>query len=280
MFVSNNWTDYKLIDSGDALRLESFGGFIFVRPDPVCIWEKSFPKKWDKAHAVYTRGAGGGGSWEFKEKIPSQWTINYTDLKFLIKPMGFKHMGVFPEQADNWDFLREKLKNAKSKKILNLFAYTGCASVAAASIGASVVHVDSSKSIINMAKENIKLNGLENAPVRFLVDDVKKFVQREIRRGNTYDGIILDPPSYGRGPKGETWKIEDELFPLLLEIKKLLSKTPLFVILNSYSTNLSTQAVDLCMQKVLGKSETGELCLKAENGDIVPTGVTSRWCGA
>src|SRR5574344_2800264 len=239
MFISNNWKDYELIDAGDGEKLERWGNVILCRPDPQAIWPKGDRSLWAKADAIYHRSASGGGEWEYRRDLPEKWTISYRDLTFKVSPTGFKHTGLFPEQAVNWDFMTEKIKNAgRPVKVLNLFAYTGGATVACASAGAEVTHVDSAKAMVERAGENVRLSGLTDAKVRYIIDDCLKFVRREIKRGRKYDAIIMDPPSFGRGPNGEMWKIEDNLFSLIRETKEVLSDNPLFYLLNSYTTGL------------------------------------------
>ena len=238
MLVSNEWKDYKVLKTSNGMKLESWKDIYLLRPDPVITWDLGDFSDY-KINAIYYRSNTGGGHWENKLKTPESWTVNYKDLKFLIKEMGFKHTGLFPEQAVNWDFCIEKIKNAKREvKVLNLFAYTGAATVACLYAGASVTHVDSSKGMIEWAKENIRINKLEDKSVRYLIDDVVKFVKREIRRGNKYDAIIMDPPSYGRGANGEVWAIEKDLEELIKLCKELLTNDFLFVIINTYSANL------------------------------------------
>ncbi len=244
MILSDKWNDYELIDASDGERLERWGKYILVRPDPQVIWKgaKQSPL-WKKADAEYSRSKTGGGNWS-KNTLPESWTIGYKDLRFKLKAMSFKHTGLFPEQAANWDYLRKIIsERGKGVKVLNLFAYTGGASVAAAAAGASVCHIDASKGMVAQAKENAALSGLADAPIRYIVDDCKKFIEREIRRQNTYDVIILDPPSYGRGPTGELWKLEENVDEFVSLCMKLLSKKPLAVIYNSYTTGLSASAV-------------------------------------
>ena len=284
MFYTEHWKDYELLDTSDGERLERWGSYILKRPDPQIIWKNSaIHKKWKTADAIYTRSAKGGGEWT-KNNLPEQWTISYGSLKFNLKPMGFKHTGLFPEQAVNWDWFSSLIKNANRPiKVLNLFAYTGGATLAAASAGASVVHVDASKGMVAQAKLNAKISGLEDAPIRYIVDDCKKFVEREIRRGNKYDAIIMDPPSYGRGPSGEIWKIEDSVHELVTLTSKILSDEPLFFLINSYTTGLSPAA----MQYIIGLTvaakhggviESGELGLPVTaTGLCVPCGASARW---
>ena len=284
MWVADNWKDYELLDASDGERLERWGSFILKRPDPQIIWKNSAKhKKWNTADAIYTRSAKGGGEWT-KNNLPEQWTISYGNLKFNLKPMGFKHTGLFPEQAVNWDWFSSLIRSANRPiKVLNLFAYTGGATLAAAAAGASVVHVDASKGMVAQAKLNAKISGLEDAPIRYIVDDCKKFVEREIRRGNKYDAIIMDPPSYGRGPSGEIWKIEDSVHELVSLTAKILSEDPLFFLINSYTTGLSPAAMQYIMgltvaSKHGGIIESGELGLKVTATELwVPCGASARW---
>lgn len=284
MWVADNWKDYELLDASDGERLERWGSFILKRPDPQIIWKNSAKhKKWNTADAIYTRSAKGGGEWT-KNNLPEQWTISYGNLKFNLKPMGFKHTGLFPEQAVNWDWFSSLIRSANRPiKVLNLFAYTGGATLAAAAAGASVVHVDASKGMVAQAKLNAKISGLEDAPIRYIVDDCKKFVEREIRRGNKYDAIIMDPPSYGRGPSGEIWKIEDSVHELVSLTSKILSEDPLFFLINSYTTGLSPAAMQYIMgltvaSKHGGIIESGELGLKVTATELcVPCGASARW---
>lgn len=285
MWCSDNWKDYELIDATDGERLERWGKYILVRPDPQIIWKgEGKSKLWKSADGVYRRSSGGGGGW-VKSKMPQEWTIDYKDLKFRIKPMGFKHTGIFPEQAANWDWFSSLIKNAQRPiKVLNLFAYTGGATMAAAKAGAQVVHVDASKGMVAMAKENAQLSGLADAPIRYIVDDCKKFVEREIRRGNKYDGIIMDPPSYGRGPNGEVWKLEDNIDELVSLVAQVLSDEPLFFLINSYTTGLSPMTMSYIVDMKVGKryggrTEAGELGLNvSETGLKLPCGASTRWC--
>ena len=285
MNIANNWNDYKILDMADGQKLEKWGDVILSRPDPQIIWkDKSYPEKWKNINATYHRSKTGGGTWEYNKKMPQQWQIKYKDLTFNIKPMGFKHTGLFPEQAVNWDWMIDKIKNAKREiKVLNLFAYTGGATVACASAGASVCHVDSSKGMVTWAKENIASSGLAERPVRYIVDDVVKFVQREIRRGNKYDAIIMDPPSYGRGANGEVWKFEENL-PMLIEIcMQVLSDNPLFFLINSYTTGISSKVLEDILnltvaKKYKGKLESGEIGIPMEESKLVlPCGIYGRW---
>ena len=285
MWCSDNWSEYQLLDANDGERLEKWGNYVLVRPDPQIIWKGEAKNKlWKNADGIYRRSSGGGGGW-VKSKMPEQWTVSYGELTFRINPMGFKHTGLFPEQAANWDWFSGLIKNAdRPIKVLNLFAYTGGATMAAAKAGAQVVHVDASKGMVAMAKENAALCGLSDAPIRYIVDDCKKFVEREIRRGNKYDGIIMDPPSYGRGPNGEVWKLEDNVDELISLVSQVLSDEPLFFLINSYTTGLSPMTmsyiVDLKVaSKYGGKTEAGELGLRVkETGLALPCGASTRLC--
>ena len=285
MKIANEWKDYKILDMADGQKLEKWGEVVLSRPDPQIIWkDKSYPKKWNEINATYHRSKTGGGSWEFNKKMPSSWQIKYKDLTFNIKPMGFKHTGLFPEQAVNWDWMINKIKTSKRPiKVLNLFAYTGGATVACLSAGASVCHVDSSKGMTTWAKENVVSSGLENKPVRFIIDDVVKFVNREIRRQNKYDAIIMDPPSYGRGAKGEVWQFENNIYDLVELCKNVLSDDPLFFLINSYTTGISSKVLEDILsltvaKKYKGKLESGEIGLKMEESNLVlPCGIYGRW---
>lgn len=287
MWCSDKWQDYELLDASNGERLERWGKYILVRPDPQIIWKGAARHHaWKQADGVYRRSSSGGGGW-VKHKMPETWDISYGDLKFRLKPMGFKHTGLFPEQATNWDWFSSLIKNANRPiKVLNLFAYTGGATVAAAKAGAAVVHVDASKGMVAMAKENAALSGLENAPIRYIVDDCKKFIEREIRRGNKYDGIIMDPPSYGRGPNGEVWKLEDNIDELIGLASQVLSREPLFFLINSYTTGLSpltmSYILDLKVRSVYGgKVEAGEIGLRvSQTGSVLPCGASTRWTSA
>ncbi len=285
MIVANGWKDYEIIDMANGEKLERWKDIILVRPDPQIIWkDKSFPNKWKDVNAVYKRSSTGGGAWEYKKKVPANWQIKYKNLTFNIKPMGFKHTGLFPEQAANWDWMIEKIKNAKREiKVLNLFAYTGGATVACLSAGASVCHVDSSKGMVAWAKENVISSGLQERPVRYIVDDVVKFVNREIRRGNKYDAIIMDPPSYGRGANGEVWKFEENICDLVELCKGVLSDNPLFFLINSYTTGISSTVLEnilnLNITKTYGGIVTnGEVGLPMTNSKLIlPCGIYGRW---
>ena len=284
MWCSDKWQDYELLDASDGERLERWGKYILVRPDPQIIWKDvARHPAWKQADGVYRRSNNGGGGW-VKQNTPETWDISYGDLNFRLKPMGFKHTGLFPEQATNWDWFSSLIRTANRPiKVLNLFAYTGGATVAAAKAGAQVVHVDASKGIVAMAKENAALSGLENAPIRYIVDDCKKFIEREIRRGNKYDGIIMDPPSYGRGPGGEVWKLEDSIDEFVGLAAKLLSREPLFFLINSYTTGLSpltmSYILDLKVRSIYGgEIESGEIGLRvSQSGAVLPCGASTRW---
>jgi len=285
MLLADGWKDYELIDTGNGEKLERWGKYILIRPDPQIIWPVNGNSKlWSKADAHYHRSSSGGGKWEFKRKLPERWQISYKGMSFHIEPTGFKHTGLFPEQAVNWDWIIDKIRSAKRPiKVLNLFAYTGGATVAAAFAGASVCHVDAAKGMVQWAKENIGLSGLSDRPVRFIVDDVIKFVQRERRRGNLYDAVIMDPPSYGRGPKGEVWKIENELYPLVELCMDVLSKEPLFFLINSYTTGFSPIVVENILKMTLGKKHkgvisSGEVGIPVSStGLVLPCGIFGRW---
>ncbi len=285
MLLAEEWKDYELIDAGGGEKLERWGNFILRRPDPQAIWPITGNEKdWANADAHYHRSSSGGGNWEYFKKLPAQWNIKYGELSFHIEPTGFKHTGLFPEQAVNWDWMEQNIRTAGRKvSILNLFAYTGGATVAAAHAGAEVCHVDASKGMVTRAKENIALSKLSEAPVRFIVDDVIKFVSRESRRGKTYDAVIMDPPSYGRGPNGELWKIEEELYGLISLCMQILTPQPLFLLVNSYTTGLSPTVIGnmlrLSMQHKFGGSVTAdEVGLRAAaTGLILPCGAAGRW---
>ena len=282
-----NWKDYELLDTSAGERLERWGEVILIRPDPQIIWNT--PKQlalWKQAHARYRRSSTGGGAWQILKKVPPVWKINYGDLRFQLKTMGFKHTGVFPEQAVNWDFTGNLIRNApKPLKVLNLFAYTGGATLACAQAGASVCHVDASKGMVAWARENAAVSGLSDRPIRWLVDDCIKFVQREQRRGNQYDGIIMDPPSYGRGPGGEVWKLEEQLFSLVELCRSILSPDAKFFLLNSYTTGLSPSVMEyllgVLLQKPMGGRVTSnEIGLPVTStGQVLPCGSTAIWTG-
>ena len=284
MWIADGWKDYELLDTSDGERLERWGDKILIRPDPQIIWKNAADHPaWKRADGIYRRSASGGGAW-VKNRLPTSWNISYRDLRFVLRPMGFKHTGLFPEQAVNWDWFSELIRNANRPiKVLNLFAYTGGATVAAAKAGAAVVHVDAAKGMVEQAKENAMLSALGSAPIRYLVDDCKKFVERELRRGNRYDGIIMDPPSYGRGPGGEVWKLEEHIDGLLTLTAGLLSEKPLFFLVNSYTTGLSPMTMGYLLnlrirKRYGGTVEAGELGLRvSQTGAALPCGASSRW---
>ena len=284
MWVADQWKDYEIIDCSKGEKLERWGKYVLLRPDPQVLWDT--PRKnpaWKKLNGHYHRSKKGGGEWEFFD-LPEQWSIHYKDLTFHLKPFTFKHTGLFPEQATNWDWFSEKIRNAgREIKVLNLFGYTGGATLAAAKAGAKVTHVDASKGMITWGKENAVSSGLGDAPIRWLVDDCVKFVEREIRRGNHYDGIIMDPPSYGRGPKGEIWKLEEKIHPFIALASQLLSDDPLFFLVNSYTTGLAPAVLtymistEVCA-KFGGCVESQEIGLPVkESGLILPCGASGRW---
>ena len=280
--VSNDWIDYKCLDSGDGEKVEKWGNYILRRPDPQIIWCKSSKELWNKCDAIYHRSNKGGGYWEFNNKLPDNWTINYKKLKFKVSPTNFKHTGIFPEQAVNWDYVMDRIRNSKidNYRVLNLFAYTGCATMAASSAGASeVVHVDAAKGMVEWAKENMRLSKLENNKIRFIVDDVIKFLEREKRRGRTYHGVIMDPPSYGRGPNGEVWRLEDNLQELLIKVKDVLDKDFDFVLINSYTTGISPISLNNILKLTFEGSrvETGEIGIPIEENNLVlPCGIYGK----
>jgi 23S rRNA (cytosine1962-C5)-methyltransferase len=279
MLVSNEWKDYKILKTSNGMKLESWKDINLLRPDPVITWDLGDFSNY-KINAIYYRSNTGGGHWENKMSTPESWVVNYKDIKFLIKEMGFKHTGLFPEQANNWDFIMDRIKNSNRKiKVLNLFAYTGAASVVSLYAGAEVVHVDSSKGMTDWAKENVKLNNLDDKPIRYLVDDVVKFVKREIRRGNKYDAIIMDPPSYGRGSNGEVWSLDKDLENLIKLCKEILSDNFLFFIVNTYSTNLPNISLENIL-KINFKDKNilvDDLCLPIENSNLyLSCGITGR----
>ena len=286
LLLADKWKDYELIDLGGGEKLERWCQYVLRRPDPQVIWPIANERGlWKNPHGHYHRSNRGGGSWEVINKYPEMWTINYGKLTFKIKPTGFKHTGLFPEQAANWDWMMDKISSAKRPiKVLNLFAYTGGASVACASAGAEVCHVDAAKGMVNWAKENLELSGLKDRKVRFIVDDVFKFVEREVRRGNKYDAIIMDPPSYGRGPKGEVWKIEDKLYEFVDLCMKILSDRPLFFLINSYTTGFSPIVLENVLGATIGRKakggkiysgEVGLACSKSKT--VLPCGIFGRW---
>lgn len=283
MWIADGWKEYQVLDCSDGEKLEMWGDYSLIRPDPQVIWDT--PKKrreWKKPSAHYHRNSKGGGEWEFFD-LPEQWDIHYRDLTFRLKPFSFKHTGLFPEQATNWDWFSEVIKKRNQKfKVLNLFAYTGGATIAAARAGAEVTHVDASKGMVAWAKENAKLSDLSEAPIRYMVDDCVKFVEREIRRGNKYDGIIMDPPSYGRGPKGEIWKIETSIYPFIKKTVELLYEKSSFFLINSYTTGLQPAVLSYMLnttivEKFGGHVVSDEIGLPVKNGLVLPCGASGRW---
>ena len=284
MWTSDKWRDYELIDCGRGEKLERWGKYTLVRPDPQAIWNT--PREnplWRRHDARYARSSTGGGAWEKKE-LPERWTVGYGNLTFNIKPMNFKHTGLFPEQAANWDFAMEQIRRAgRPISVLNLFAYTGGATVACAAAGASVCHVDAARGMVSWGRDNARASGLEDAPIRWIVDDCAKFVEREIRRGRRYDAVIMDPPSYGRGPSGEVWKLEDSLWPFVELVAGVLSDEPLFFLINSYTTGLAPSVLTYILESLItpkygGRTHSDELGLPVtESGLALPCGATGRW---
>ena len=284
MWVSDGWRDYELIDCGGGEKLERWGKHVLVRPDPQAIWQT--PRNnplWRRPDARYARASTGGGAWE-KKDVPAQWQVRYRELTFQVKPMNFKHTGLFPEQAANWDFAMEQIRRAgRPISVLNLFAYTGGATVACAAAGASVCHVDAARGMVSWGRDNARASGLEDAPIRWIVDDCAKFVEREIRRGRRYDAIIMDPPSYGRGPSGEVWKLEDSLWPFVELVAGVLSDEPLFFLINSYTTGLAPSVLTYILESLItpkygGRTRGDELGLPVtESGLALPCGATGRW---
>ena len=283
MWIADNWKDYEVLDTSSGEKLERWGDYLLVRPDPQVIWNTPHEHPgWKKKNGHYHRSTKGGGEWEFFH-LPEQWNIHYRELTFQLKPFSFKHTGLFPEQAINWDWCAEKICQAgRPVKVLNLFAYTGGATLSAAAAGAAVTHVDASKGMVGWAKDNAAVSGLADRPIRWLVDDCGKFVEREIRRGNHYDAIIMDPPSYGRGPKGEIWKIEESVFPFVERCALLLSDDPLFFLINSYTTGLQSGVLTYMLKLALkdrgGRAEASEIGLPVSGSDLVlPCGASGRW---
>jgi 23S rRNA (cytosine1962-C5)-methyltransferase len=285
MWIADNWKDYEVIDTSGGEKLERWGDYILIRPDPQVIWKT--PRKhqgWEKKNAHYYRSSRGGGEWKFFN-LPKQWDITYKEMTFHLQPFSFKHTGLFPEQSVNWDWLFEKIRNVKGKqvKILNLFAYTGGATLAAAKAGAAVTHVDASKGMVTWAKENAAVSGLSDAPIRYIVDDCVKFVEREIRRGNKYDAVIMDPPSYGRGPKGEIWKMEENIHSFIQLCTQVLSSNPLFFLINSYTTGLQPGVLFYMISQEIKKKYGGRVTADeiglpvTENGFPLPCGASGRW---
>ncbi|MES2310622.1 MAG: class I SAM-dependent methyltransferase [Verrucomicrobiota bacterium] len=281
--VVQDWRDYQILACGDGMKLERWRDITLARPDPQILWPKKNPSLWDKADALYLRSVEGGGQWKMKRSLPESWEISYKHLRFKIRPTNFKHTGLFPEQASNWNWLHQQITQSPRKdlKILNLFGYTGAATIAVAAAGASVTHIDAAKGMVEWCRENAKLSGLSDKPIRYIVDDCMKFVQREQRRGTRYDGILMDPPSYGRGNKGELWKLETHLWPLLQACVSILSEDPVLFLVNAYTTGLSPtilgQLVHAATEKHKGYIYSGELGLPISEGGMLPCGIYARW---
>ncbi len=283
MFLADSWTDYEVLDTGDGEKLERWGDIILRRPDPQTIWPKAQEKLWKSAQAHYHRSER-GGEWEFLKKLPERWTVSHEGLDFYVRPTGFKHTGLFPEQAANWIWMSGLIRKdgRKDIKVLNLFGYTGGATLACAAAGAHVTHVDAAKGMVLWAKENRELSKLPEDRFRWIVEDALRFVQRELRRGNSYDGILMDPPSYGRGPSGEVWKLENELYGLIDTCAQALSKEPLFFLINSYTTGFQASVLSNMLEKCVvsrfgGKVDSEELCLPVTTGGVLPCGASGRW---
>ena len=282
MFIANGWKDFEVLDTGAGEKLERWGDYLLARPDPQVIWPRAQEKLWSRAQAHYTRSERGGGAWDFKERLPERWEVSYGDLRFYVRPTGFKHTGLFPEQAANWDAMAALLKKRPGARVLNLFAYTGGASLACAAAGAHVTHVDAAKGMVLWAKENRALSGLPEGNFRFIVEDALAFVRREISRGSRYDGIVMDPPSYGRGPTGEVWKLENELYGLVDTCAQVLSDAPIFFFINSYTTGFQPAVLQNILEKTVsvrfgGTIDSQELCLPVRSGGVLPCGATGRW---
>ena len=284
MFLTTTWKDFEVLDTGDGEKLERWGDVILRRPDPQTIWPKADPALWRQAQAWYHRSDKGGGEWEFFSRLPEKWVIAHEALRFYVRPTGFKHTGLFQEQAANWVWMAEKLRQSgrKDLRVLNLFGYTGGATLACAQAGAHVTHVDAAKGMVQWAKENRELSQLPETSCRWIVEDALRFVQREIRRGNSYDGILMDPPSYGRGPSGEVWKLENELYGLIDTCAQVLSPEPLFFLVNSYTTGFQASVLSNIIEKCVvsrfgGQVDSQELCLPVSTGGVLPCGATGRW---
>ncbi len=283
MYIASNWEDYEVIDTGDGEKLERWRDIILRRPDPQAIWPKQKPEIWDRADAHYHRSAKGGGEWEFFRKLPERWTVRYGELEFYVRPTGFKHTGLFPEQAVNWDWMAELIRDARRPiRVLNLFGYTGGASCACAAAGAQVTHVDAAKGMVQWAGENRKLSKIDETKLRWIVDDALKFVQREARRGKVYEGILMDPPSYGRGPGGEIWKLENELFGLVSACEAVLAEDALFMLINSYTTGLQPAVLNNMLAMTAqrhrgGRVSADEIVLPVTAGGVLPCGASGRW---
>ena len=285
MLIASDWKDYEVLDTGDGEKLERWKDIVLRRPDPQAIWPKQQPALWDRADAHYHRSARGGGEWEFFRRLPERWTVNYGELKFYVRPTGFKHTGLFPEQAVNWDWMAQLVCKAdRPIRVLNLFGYTGGATLACAAAGAHVTHVDAAKGMVQWAGENRKLAEIDETRVRWIVDDALKFVQREARRGNVYEGILMDPPSYGRGPGGEVWKLENELFGLVDACERVLAKDALFMLINSYTTGLQPAVLNNMLTMTVARTRPGkvtadEIVLPVTAGGVLPCGASGRWEG-
>ena len=284
MFLADSWTDYEVLDTGDGEKLERWGKIVLRRPDPQTIWPKTDERLWRSAQAHYHRSERGGGEWEFLKQLPEKWTVSHGELKFWVRPTGFKHTGLFPEQAANWLWMDGIIRASgrKDVKVLNLFGYTGGATLACAAAGAHVTHVDAAKGMVQWAKENRELSGLPESSCRWIVEDALRFVQREIRRGNRYDGILMDPPSYGRGPSGEVWKLENELYGLIDTCSQVLSDSPLFFLINSYTTGFQASVLSNMIGRCVtgrygGYADSEELCLPVTSGGVLPCGASGRW---
>ena len=284
MFICDQWQEYEVLDTGDGEKLERWKDILLRRPDPQVIWPKSRPELWEGADAWYTRSETGGGNWTFYRKLPERWVMTLGDLRFYVRPTGFKHTGLFPEQAANWAFMRQRIATAVAQgrevRVLNLFAYTGGATLACAAAGAHVTHVDAAKGMVQWARENRDLSGIPAEHTRLIVEDAKAFVQRELRRGNRYDGIVLDPPSYGRGPNGEVWKLENELYALTALCAQALSDQPLFLLINGYTTGFAASVLGNVARLSMGNRghvAAEELALPVRSGGVLPCGATARW---
>lgn len=289
MLLASDWQDYELLDCGDGMKWERWGDYTLVRPDPQIIWPRRNGKPWTDYDALYHRSEKGGGRWEFRRRLPESWTLRYKQLAFRIKPTGFKHTGLFPEQAVNWDWCGEQIKTARARNgevsVLNLFGYTGAASVAAAAAGAQVCHVDAAKGMVDWCADNAEASGLRRDSIRYIVDDCLKFVRREVKRGRKYDALIMDPPSYGRGADGELWKMETHLWDLLCECRALLADRPLFFLVNAYTTGLSPTVLENLLHELLrehpGVVTAGEVGLPIKaDGKVLPCGIFGRWAAA
>ena len=286
MFLADGWKDYEVIDCGGGEKLERWKDCVLRRPDPQAIWPRRAPELWESAQAHYHRSERGGGSWEFLQPLPERWQMTYGDLRFWVRPTGFKHTGLFPEQATNWDWMggliRERVRQGREVRVLNLFGYTGGASIACAAAGAQVCHVDAAKGMVLWARENRELSGLPETSLRWIVDDALKFVQREARRGRFYEGILMDPPSYGRGPGGEVWRLEDELYKLVRACSEDLAESPLFFLINGYTTGFQASVLGNMIDMTVvprfgGKLTADEVCLPVTAGGVLPCGTSGRW---